>query len=357
MDANQALAQFIRGIPLFSYVEPPEMADILRLMRPVELAAGEVLFREGDAGKAMWVLGTGVEVSLSTTPQQAKRPVAVAYARAGETVGEMALVDDGGRSATAVVVQGGHAHLIDAIEFQTLRSQFNSAAFKVLRRICRDLCARLRATNDRIVPAGKGGVRTPPVEGGRRPTQDELDAYEPFRGLPATVKLALSQKLELLDLEGVTPLFAEGEPPDGAWFLVTGEVSVGRNGKTLANLAPGTMFGIVSCIDDGLRSAACVTTGPARLMRLKDAEFDALFAAGNRFAFQLVDLVARQLVSHLRSANRMLPVPGGPAARPQTTHGPAVALQAPSGSRDEELIIPLELELDISEDESPGAPG
>ena len=34
-----------------------------------------------------------------------------------------------------------------------LRSTFNPAAFKVLRRICIDLCTRLRATNERIVPS------------------------------------------------------------------------------------------------------------------------------------------------------------------------------------------------------------
>ena len=56
---NPALEQFIRSIPLFSLVAPPEMMDILRLLRPVELEAGKVLFREGEPGKAMWVMGRG----------------------------------------------------------------------------------------------------------------------------------------------------------------------------------------------------------------------------------------------------------------------------------------------------------
>jgi len=29
----------------------------LRLLRPVELEAGKVLFREGEPGRAMWVMG------------------------------------------------------------------------------------------------------------------------------------------------------------------------------------------------------------------------------------------------------------------------------------------------------------
>jgi CRP-like cAMP-binding protein len=351
MEGNEALHSFIKSIPLFAHVEEKEMSDILRLLRPVELVAGEVLFREGEPGKAMWVLGTGVEVSISTTPSQSKRPIAVAYARAGETVGEMALVDDGVRSGTAVVVQGGHAHQIDAMEFETLRNGFQPAAYKVLRQICRDLCGRLRTTNDRIVPQGHKPVQTPPLSGGRRPTQEELDAFEPFKKMPAVVKLALGQKLELFDVENVTPLFAEGEAADDAWFLVNGDVGVGRNGKTLANLTSGTMFGLVSCIDHGKRSASCITLGPARLMRLKDSEFDQLFAAGNRFAFQMVDLVARQLVAHVRNANRLIPQPGKPAAQPGTTP-PLKTPDRPAAKSEDEVVIPLELELDVKELES-----
>ena len=61
--SNPALEQFIRGIPLFSLIEPGDMADVLRLFRPVELQAGDVLFREGDPGKEMYVLGEGAEAS------------------------------------------------------------------------------------------------------------------------------------------------------------------------------------------------------------------------------------------------------------------------------------------------------
>jgi len=293
--ANPALAQFIRSIPLFSLVDDSDLNDVLRLFRPVELIAGDVLFGEGDPGKAMWVLGEGAEVSVASTSGQ-NRPVVVAYARKGDVVGEMALVDDGARSGTAIVTQTGAAHQIDANEFQAMRSAFVPAAFKVLRKIAVDLCARLRHTDERIVPSGHSGINTPPLPAGPRPDKAMVDRYPPFRGLPAIVKLALAQKLEVIQLSEMSPIFAEGEKADGAYFIVEGEVSVGRNGKTLANLPAGTMFGVVACIDQGLRSASCVATGPATLLKMSDKDFDQLFAAGHRFAFQIVDLLARQLV-------------------------------------------------------------
>jgi CRP-like cAMP-binding protein len=178
------------------------------------------------------------------------------------------------------------------------------------------------------------------------------------------VKLALAQKLHVVEVSELTPLFSEGEESDGAWFLLEGEVSVGRNGKTLANLSPGTMFGLVSAIDQGRRSASCVTTGPARLLKLADRDFDALFASGHRFAFQIVDLIARQLVLHLRQANSMLALPGkasGAAAAksksvPAMLGSPAAAPHSPPVDPGFEMI-PLDLEIDLDDLELKPAAG
>lgn len=341
---NPALERFIRSIDLFEYVGDDDLIEVLRLLRPVELEPGQVLFREGDPGRAMWVLGEGVEVSISTAAGKA-RPVVVAYSKGGEVVGEMALVDDGPRSGTAVVIEGGHAHQIDAQEFHAMRATFTPAAFKVLRKLSVDLCARLRKTNERIVSSGSSKVETPPLPPGPRPDVAVLDRFPAFSALPQVVKFALAQQLELVEVPELTPIFAEGEPGHGAWFIVDGEVTVGRNGKTLANLPAGAMFGVVACVDDGVRSASCVTSGPATLLRMSERDFDTLFASGHRFAFQMVDLVARQLVQHLRDANQMLPAPGR-AAGPAPTAKAVTGMLPSAPSHDDLELIPTELELD-----------
>lgn len=354
---NPALAQFIRSIPLFSLVDDADLNEVLRLFRPVELNAGDVLFGEGDPGKAMWVLSEGAEVSIATTQGQNK-PVVVGYAKKGDVVGEMALVDDGPRSGTAMVTVGGPAHQIDANEFHAMRAAFVPAAFKVLRKICLDLCARLRITNERIVPSGHTEIHTPELPIGPHPETEMLDRYPPFKGLPAIVKFALAQKLQVIHLDGMTPIFAEGEKADGAYFIVEGEVSVGRNGKTLSNLPAGAMFGVVAAIDAGVRSASCIATGPALLFKMTDRDFDQLFASGHRFAFQMVDLLARQLVTHLREANLMLPLPGRQSgiarvARPvdkMLPSEPSVQdLDAISNELEVEAALPIEMELDLAD--------
>jgi CRP-like cAMP-binding protein len=112
------------------------------------------------------------------------------------------------------------------------------------------------------------------------------------------------------------------------------------------------MFGMVAVIDKGGRSASCVTAGPARLFKLEQEEFDLLFQTGNRFAYTMVDMVARQLVEHIRGANAMLPPPGqGPARpirRPVDPRPKQPQIMDPVGAAagEEELeVLPLYLEL------------
>lgn len=151
MNTPDPVEQYLKSIPLFAMADATDKAELLRLLRPVEVKPGEVLFQQGEPGRAMWVLGKGVEVSVFATARGAQRPRVIAQVREGDTLGEMALIDDGKRSGTAVVVQGGPAHQIDAMDFATLRESYNQPVFKVLRRLCMELAQKLRATSNRVV--------------------------------------------------------------------------------------------------------------------------------------------------------------------------------------------------------------
>jgi hypothetical protein len=89
-------------------------------------------------------------------------------------------------------------------------------------------------------------------------------------------------------------------------------------------------------------------------------DFDQLFASGHRFAYQMVDLVARQLVQHLRDANAMLPRAGRPSGvAGMATPVPSLLPTHPEEEEEAELLLteelevesalPLEIELDLGE--------
>jgi len=344
---QHALEQFLQTIPLFSFVEPHEMADLLGLIHTETLQEGQTLFQENDLGNALWVLSGDTEVSVTVHSKDAEAPVVVARVKGGETLGEMALVDEGPRSGTATVTRSGPAHRIDAEDFSRLREGFRASAYKVLKKICLELCAKLRATDRRIAPEGQGGVPRTPGEDGMPVEPERMDDFAPFRRLPQVVKLALASQLRLIQTEEVQPLFGEGEDADAAYFVLEGEVTVGRGGKTFANMGPGSMLGIVALIDKGNRSASAVTLGAAKLLRLSRRDFEMLFNAGNRFAFLMLDLVARQLVGHLRSANELL-AQQKPALPPaSTSEVPVVFDDDGEGEVLDVDMLPLDLEIDV----------
>lgn len=343
---STALAELLRSVPLFSLVDAAHLPELTRLLRPAELSVGEVLFHEGDAGVALWVLEDGTEVAVRARKSGADESVTVARLGPGEVVGEMALVDGGARSGTALVTHAGPAQRLDAMDFQALREAGHPAAFQVLRHLCLDLCRRIRATSNRIAsPATTSpqGARALP---GVRPEPEALERFPPFRLLPQVVKLALAQRLVWMEAEGEVPIVTEGEEGDAAYLVVEGAVAVSRGGHTLELMRAGQMFGLVALLDRGPRAATCTTAGPARLLRLSAQDFDALYSRGNRFAFHIVDHVARQLVAHLRQANRLLDTPAAARSTP-----PARNTTVPE-SRGARLLEgpPLELELALDEE-------
>jgi CRP-like cAMP-binding protein len=346
MAAVDPVEQYLESIPLFAFVSAEDRPELMRLLRPVELKAGEVLFQQGDPGRAMWVLGKGVEVSVTVGAKGAPGPKLITKAKGGDTLGEMALIDEGRRSGTAVVVQGGPAHQIDAIDFATLREAGSPVVFKILRRLCMELAGKLRAT-DQLVSKSVATPEPSPSAPGRKATDDELAPFAPFAQLPKVVKLALAQKLTVHDVTGVSPVFSERDAADCAFFVVSGEVTVGRSGTTLATLGPGTMIGLVALLDQGRRSASCITSGPARLLRLSKADFEILFHANNRFAFILVELISRQLVSHIRATNELLVNEDHLRTTPLPFTQPIPALHEEELLEEAE-ILPLELEMEVN---------
>ncbi|HZQ61762.1 MAG TPA: EAL domain-containing protein [Casimicrobiaceae bacterium] len=80
----------------------------------IELAAGDVLFREGDAPTAAFLIESG---SLRITAERNGAPVTLSDLGPGALVGEMAVLDDSPRSATATALEACVLTPIDRAQF------------------------------------------------------------------------------------------------------------------------------------------------------------------------------------------------------------------------------------------------
>ncbi len=106
-------------------------------------AAGTVLFREGDKGEEMFILQSG-KVKISKKIRGVEKTLATL--EKGEFFGEMAILNDKPRSATAETVEDCDMLVIDRKTFETLIRSNVEIAIRFIKR----LADRLRETNDQM---------------------------------------------------------------------------------------------------------------------------------------------------------------------------------------------------------------
>jgi CRP-like cAMP-binding protein len=105
--------------------------------------AGSVLFREGDVGGEMFVIQAG-RVRVYRTIGGIERVLAVLGP--GEFVGEMAVLINDPRSATAVVEEDARLIVVDAEMLEALIRKNTEVAVRLLKR----LAHRLKVVNDQV---------------------------------------------------------------------------------------------------------------------------------------------------------------------------------------------------------------
>ena len=125
----------LKGSQLFRYLPGHDLAGIASLARVVHLEAGETVFTQGDAGDAFYMVVQGaVRIVRGSTELALLGP--------REGFGEMAILDQETRSATAVATEPTTLLRIERDAFDRLIEQNPSVA----RGIYRTLTQRLRST-------------------------------------------------------------------------------------------------------------------------------------------------------------------------------------------------------------------
>ncbi len=104
----------------------------------VDFDAGQVIFKEGDAGDVMYAVVEG-EVEIS------RGGVAIERLGEGGVFGELALVDDSTRGATATAAVSSRLARVDRKQFTFLVHEHPTFALQVMS----TMANRLRAANER----------------------------------------------------------------------------------------------------------------------------------------------------------------------------------------------------------------
>jgi CRP-like cAMP-binding protein len=145
---NADKLEVLRRSPLFEMLSEAELQVLAELSRARRFASGEHVFREGDAGDALFVLAQGeVEVVAALAPR-GEQPLAVLGPP--EAFGEMSLIDREVRSATVRARTDCVALQLGAENFTAFRKRSRDGFTLFLVNVARVLSGRLREANRRL---------------------------------------------------------------------------------------------------------------------------------------------------------------------------------------------------------------
>jgi CRP-like cAMP-binding protein len=151
------------------------------------------------------------------------------------------------------------------------------------------------------------GPAAPPAESSKASMYDPVMAMEFFGSTGRTEAVA----------QGTT-LFAENEKgrrlllkSDKMYLLLDGEVSLSANGKLIATVKKGEIFGEMASISQMPRSATAVAKVPCRVIALDESQFQGALRKKPEFALMLMSLMIRRIRNALGRREPGDAAPGG----------------------------------------------
>ncbi|HEY3765389.1 MAG TPA: cyclic nucleotide-binding domain-containing protein [Gaiellales bacterium] len=120
----------IASVPLFAGLDRREVGFLGRLMDEVDVADGKVLTREGATGGEFFIVLDGT-IRIERDGRELNR------LGKGDFLGEIALIDQGPRTATAVADGPARVMVLTSSAFNSMLSQNPGVESKVLRMLAR----------------------------------------------------------------------------------------------------------------------------------------------------------------------------------------------------------------------------
>jgi CRP-like cAMP-binding protein len=137
----------LRSVPLFSELSEDEVARVARLAFVKPYRQGATLFLEGMPGEVLYVILKG---SVDILKRQAGGEGKLASLGPGDFLGEMSLIDDALRSASAKVAEDSELLVVTRKCFRDMLASDPRIASKLLMHFLKVMSGRLRQTDKRF---------------------------------------------------------------------------------------------------------------------------------------------------------------------------------------------------------------
>ncbi len=138
--------EFLKKVFLFEGLPERAVALVASKLMEKGYLAGEAIFLEGDVGRACFIVVEG-RVEVTKANKSSSREEVLAVMEPGDFFGEMTLLDELPRSATARAVDPSRLFILYKTHLDELASESPRIAAKLLHNLARLLSARLRRQN------------------------------------------------------------------------------------------------------------------------------------------------------------------------------------------------------------------
>ena len=139
----------IKKMRIFQYLNDNEIDKISSILSHYSYKANEIIFNEGDEGDTMYLVSRGC-VSILFEIKKGKRKKRVASFGEGVFFGDMALLEEKPRSASAIADEDTELYAFTRSDYLNLLETEPKITAKIQLGLARELSARLRSTSEEL---------------------------------------------------------------------------------------------------------------------------------------------------------------------------------------------------------------
>lgn len=133
---------------LFENIPVSYFPKIVKYFKKETINEDKELFKEGDSWDKLYLIGKGKVSIILNIDDIGQEGVAVLEGK--EFFGEMAILDNGKRSATVIARKGAVLLSIEGEDFKKLISKNSENATIILSNLVKKISARIRHTSDKL---------------------------------------------------------------------------------------------------------------------------------------------------------------------------------------------------------------
>ncbi len=234
---EQLILDAVSNCSLFQNLNRSLRTRVVDLFYQQSIEAHTAVIRQGDPGINFYVIESG-SFEIVVRENKSGESKKVAEFSRGRFFGELALMYNAKRAATCTSMLASTVWVLNRYDFRRLVQQEGEEKARQY--------LELMAGIKLLAP---------------------LAQYE---------RAQLAEALQEVDFEAGQKVFDEGEEGDAMYLIISGHVSITKNGTELARLANGDYFGERALLSGEPRAATVTTVSPSQFLKLDRAAFNLL---------------------------------------------------------------------------------